>query len=105
MTPLRTSPVRPRASQVNSAIASRLPIRLRQLHNTGAAPRCQNASIFVAPSPDMLPHSDDDEIARKLLIRPAVAPAAVVATAFDGPAGFDFAHGSAFATEGRGSDA
>jgi len=53
----------------------------------------------------MLPHSHLDEIARKLVILPAVAPAAVVATAFAGPAGFDFAHGSAFATEGRGSDA
>src|SRR6188768_1384399 len=101
MTPLRTSPVRPRASQVNSAIASRLPIRLRQLHNTGAAPRCQNASLLRArlifPA-DMIPHSLLAEIARKLVILPAVAPAAVVATGFRAAsrAGFEFAEGAAF---------
>src|SRR6188768_61380 len=99
MTPLRTSPVRPRASQVNSAIASRLPIRLRQLHNTGAAPGCQNASTFENSPADMSPHArlpELDEIARKFVILPAVAPAAVVATAFLGPNGFAFAEGAAF---------
>lgn len=46
-------------------------------------------------------------MARKLVILPAVAPAAVVATAFPGPAGFEIAEGAAFACEpaAHGSDA
>src|SRR6187551_4111623 len=101
MTPLRTSPVRPRASQVNSAIASRLPIRLRQLHNTGAAPRCQKASIFAQTLPDMMPHPPLTEIARQFVILPAVAPAAAVATGWAGATGFEFAEGAAFRDESR----
>src|SRR6478609_9928081 len=55
----------------------------------------------------MIRHSRLEEIARKLVIVPAVAPAAVVATAVPGPAGFEFAEGAAFAfgPEGHGSDA
>jgi CubicO group peptidase (beta-lactamase class C family) len=49
----------------------------------------------------MIPHSLLSEIARKLVILPGVAPAAVVATAFPGSprAGFEFVEGAAFKTE------
>jgi len=50
----------------------------------------------------MSPHArlpELDEIARKFVILPAVAPAAVVATAFLGPNGFAFAEGAAFEAE------
>ncbi len=53
----------------------------------------------------MIPHSSLDEIARKFVILPAVAPAAVVATGWWGPAGFEFAQGAAFKAERGGSDA
>lgn len=53
----------------------------------------------------MIPHSHLDEIARKFVILPAVAPAAVVATGFPGPAGFEFAVGAAFKAERGGADA
>src|SRR4051812_26417475 len=53
----------------------------------------------------MIPHSHLNEIARKLVILPAVAPAAVVATAWRGPAGFELAQGAAFRVESRGSNA
>jgi len=52
----------------------------------------------------MIPHSRLREIARKFVILPEVAPAAVVATGWPGPAGFEFAHGAAFKDESRGSD-
>ncbi|HEY0463681.1 MAG TPA: serine hydrolase domain-containing protein [Polyangiaceae bacterium] len=53
----------------------------------------------------MIPHSHLEEIARKFVIQPGVAPAAVVATAFPGPTGFVFAEGAAFKAEGAGADA
>ena len=52
----------------------------------------------------MIPHSHLQEIARKLVIVPAVAPAAVVATGWPGLAGFEFAQGAAFKDESRASD-
>ena len=52
----------------------------------------------------MIPHSRLREIARKFVILPEVAPAAVVATGWPGPAGFEFAQGAAFKDEGRGAD-
>jgi serine-type D-Ala-D-Ala carboxypeptidase len=44
----------------------------------------------------MIPHTHLAEIARKFVIEPKVAPAAVVATAFRGPSGLEFAEGAAF---------
>lgn len=44
----------------------------------------------------MIPHSHLAEIATNFVILPAVAPAAVVATGYRGPAGFEFAEGAAF---------
>lgn len=45
------------------------------------------------------------EIARRFVIVPAVAPAAVVAVAFRNSLGFEFAHGAAFRDQRRGFDA
>ena len=53
----------------------------------------------------MAPHPHLAEIARKFVIVPAVAPAAVVATAYPGPAGFEFAEGAAFGPELPGVNA
>ena len=53
----------------------------------------------------MIPHPHLQEIARKLVILPAVAPATVLATGWAGPAGFEFAEGAAFKDERGGSDA
>ena len=54
----------------------------------------------------MIPHSLLSEIARKLVILPAVAPAAVVATGFRAASrtGFEFAEGAAFKIESRNLD-
>jgi serine-type D-Ala-D-Ala carboxypeptidase len=48
----------------------------------------------------MMPHCRLAEIARKFVIEPAVAPAAVVATGWAGAAGFEFAEGAAFVAGG-----
>jgi CubicO group peptidase (beta-lactamase class C family) len=53
----------------------------------------------------MMRHSHLEEIARKLVIVPAVAPAAAVATAFPGPAGFELAEGAAFEPKRQASNA
>jgi len=52
-----------------------------------------------------MPHSRLAEIARQLVIQPSVAPAAAVATAWLGPAGFEFADGAAFRDESPANDA
>lgn len=54
----------------------------------------------------MIPHPHLAAIARKFVILPAVAPAAVVATGFPAPArtGFEFAEGGAFRDETRDWD-
>ena len=44
----------------------------------------------------MMPHSRLAEIARQFIVEPEVAPAAVVATAWRGTIGFEFAEGAAF---------
>ena len=51
----------------------------------------------------MIPHPHLHEIARKLVILPAVAPAAALATGWAGPGGFEFAQGAAFEDERRAS--
>jgi CubicO group peptidase (beta-lactamase class C family) len=53
----------------------------------------------------MMPHCRLAEIARKFVILPQVAPAAVVALGRAGTGGFEFAEGAAFKHEGQGSDA
>src|SRR6187549_3403098 len=53
----------------------------------------------------MMPHWRLSEIARKLVIVPEVAPAAVVATGFRGAEGFEFAEGAAFKAEHSALDA
>lgn len=52
----------------------------------------------------MMPHCRLAEIARQFVIAPGVAPAAVVATAWAGRAGFEFAEGAAFRDESRVAD-
>jgi len=59
---------------------------------------------FVGSPAYMMPHSRLAEIARQFIVEPEVAPAAVVATGWRGPSGFEFAEGAAFKGESAASD-